>query len=130
MLSVQSSWDTMLQLSVVPIDTGSYCRLWKAKLPDCCNHYALSSPFTNWLVTADSHEKAAKFSGMAVGKHTLHSYKELACEVGKCVHTCKVDESKSEEEQAAAWSEIAVNKWNTGTACCTVRASTCGRALL
>lgn len=51
---------------------------------------------------------------MTIGKQTIVSYKDLACEVGKCVHSCPIDESKDEALQAEDWMELALTKWNTG----------------
>ncbi|NJR42956.1 MAG: hypothetical protein HC767_10125 [Akkermansiaceae bacterium] len=93
----------------------SCCRLWKHKLPESCNHYYLSSPFSHWFALSRSDDGIAKSKGITIGKQTIRSYKELACEVGKCVQSCKIDESQGEGEQADMWMEVAITKWNTGT---------------
>lgn len=51
---------------------------------------------------------------MSFGKLTISSYKDLACEVGKCVHSCDIDDSLGDAEQADLWMEVATTKWNTG----------------
>lgn len=91
-------------------------RLWKHKLPDCCNEYDVSGPFTNWLAAVDQEEdEGSREKGLTVGKLTLGSYKELAWEVGKCVRACKECREKEEDtSEADWWMDTAIRKWNTG----------------
>ena len=83
-------------------------------MPGCANYFSLSLPFTNWLTSEQDDCARCKAKGMGVGKLTISSYKELACEVGKCVHSCDIDPTLEEAEQADKWMEVAVTKWNTG----------------